>query len=72
MDRFGTTHYPSGPSDITLLDFFWGAFKDYVYSNDLSTDREVIKERIQQQTNELNESMSRLSLLKWMKLDVEM
>lgn len=56
IGRFGPIHYPARSPDLTPLDFFlWGAVKQKVYSNDLPHDREVLKERIREAINELNE-----------------
>lgn len=55
IGRFGPVHYPARSPDLTPMDYFlWGVLKQKVYENDLPHDREVLKARIRDGINEIN------------------
>lgn len=55
IGRFGSFPYPPRSPDLTICDFYlWGHLKQIVYSHNLTTDVNVLKERITNAVNSIN------------------
>lgn len=53
--KFGSIHFPFRLPKITQLDSFWDALKQKILSKSLPYNRKIIKARIREAINELDE-----------------